>query len=141
MLSFVFLTYIFAAVIRAPRLERGSSRLDHAIDCARNKILLLFIATVGTTITPWMQFYLQASIVDKGLAVKDYGVRARRCFVRRLCHQFLFLLYDRRDRRHAVRRRGFVTLLPPNKPHKRSRQLPVLWLANYSLSGCSAHRY
>jgi len=27
---------------------------------------------IGTTITPWMQFYLQASIVDKGVTVKQY---------------------------------------------------------------------
>jgi Mn2+/Fe2+ NRAMP family transporter len=33
--------------------------------------LLLAVALVGTTITPWMQFYLQASVVDKGLRVKE----------------------------------------------------------------------
>jgi Mn2+/Fe2+ NRAMP family transporter len=33
--------------------------------------LLLAVAVVGTTITPWMQFYLQASVVDKGLRVKE----------------------------------------------------------------------
>src|ERR1700724_2728834 len=31
------------------------------------------IAVIGTTIAPWMQFYLQASIVEKGVAVKDYA--------------------------------------------------------------------
>jgi Mn2+/Fe2+ NRAMP family transporter len=34
--------------------------------------LMIFIATIGTTITPWMQFYLQASIVDKGITAKQY---------------------------------------------------------------------
>lgn len=29
--------------------------------------LLLAVALVGTTITPWMQFYLQSTVVDKGL--------------------------------------------------------------------------
>lgn len=33
--------------------------------------LLLAVALVGTTITPWMQFYLQASVVDKGLRVSE----------------------------------------------------------------------
>lgn len=32
---------------------------------------VLLVGLVGTTIAPWMQFYLQASIVDKGLGVKD----------------------------------------------------------------------
>jgi len=29
-------------------------------------------AVIGTTITPWMQFYLQSSIVDKGVTVRQY---------------------------------------------------------------------
>ncbi|MBI4759165.1 MAG: divalent metal cation transporter, partial [Chloroflexi bacterium] len=34
--------------------------------------VLLFIATIGTTITPWMQFYLQSSVVDKGITASEY---------------------------------------------------------------------
>ena len=34
--------------------------------------LLIFIATIGTTITPWMQYYLQSSVVDKGIKIKNY---------------------------------------------------------------------
>ena len=30
------------------------------------------IAVIGTTITPWMQFYLQSSIVEKGVSVRQY---------------------------------------------------------------------
>lgn len=33
--------------------------------------LIMLVGLVGTTIAPWMQFYLQASVVDKGLSVKD----------------------------------------------------------------------
>lgn len=32
----------------------------------------LFIALIGTTITPWMQFYLQSAVVDKGVALENY---------------------------------------------------------------------
>jgi Mn2+/Fe2+ NRAMP family transporter len=32
----------------------------------------MLIAVVGTTIAPWMQFYLQASIVEKGISVRQY---------------------------------------------------------------------
>ena len=35
--------------------------------------LNLFIAVVGTTITPWMQFYVQSAVVDKGIDVAHYG--------------------------------------------------------------------
>ncbi len=30
------------------------------------------VAVIGTTITPWMQFYLQSSIVEKGVSVRKY---------------------------------------------------------------------
>jgi Mn2+/Fe2+ NRAMP family transporter len=33
----------------------------------------IFVTVIGTTIAPWMQFYQQASIVDKGLKVVDYA--------------------------------------------------------------------
>ena len=34
--------------------------------------MTMIIGLVGTTIAPWMQFYLQASIVEKGVKVEDY---------------------------------------------------------------------
>jgi len=34
--------------------------------------LMLVVAMIGTTITPWMQFYIQASVVDKGIGAKHY---------------------------------------------------------------------
>ncbi|MGO9120904.1 MAG: NRAMP family divalent metal transporter, partial [Desulfomonilaceae bacterium] len=35
--------------------------------------LVMLAGLVGTTIAPWMQFYLQSAVVDKGLAAKDLG--------------------------------------------------------------------
>ncbi|OGS21502.1 MAG: Mn transporter [Elusimicrobia bacterium RIFOXYA2_FULL_40_6] len=35
--------------------------------------LMMLVGVIGTTITPWMQFYLQASIVEKGIKIKDYA--------------------------------------------------------------------
>jgi NRAMP (natural resistance-associated macrophage protein)-like metal ion transporter len=34
--------------------------------------VFMVVGLVGTTIAPWMQFYLQASIVEKGVTVKQY---------------------------------------------------------------------
>ncbi len=36
--------------------------------------LTMVIGLVGTTIAPWMQFYLQAAVVDKGLTAQDYRI-------------------------------------------------------------------
>lgn len=35
--------------------------------------LMMIISVIGTTIAPWMQFYLQASIVEKGTRIEQYG--------------------------------------------------------------------
>jgi Mn2+/Fe2+ NRAMP family transporter len=35
--------------------------------------IFVLIGMVGTTIAPWMQFYLQAAIVEKGVTVKEYA--------------------------------------------------------------------
>jgi Mn2+/Fe2+ NRAMP family transporter len=42
---------------------------------------MLAIAIIGTTITPWMQFYLQSSIAEKGIKIKNYAVSRAEIFV------------------------------------------------------------
>jgi NRAMP (natural resistance-associated macrophage protein)-like metal ion transporter len=37
-----------------------------------NEYIYLCIAIIGTTITPWMQFYLQSSIAEKGINKEEY---------------------------------------------------------------------
>lgn len=36
--------------------------------------LLMLIGLVGTTIAPWMQFYQQASVVEKNVSIRNYGL-------------------------------------------------------------------
>ncbi len=33
----------------------------------------MLIAMVGTTIAPWMKFYLQSAAVERGITTKDYN--------------------------------------------------------------------
>ncbi len=69
----VQLVYIYAA-FRAPHLH-WNEVFEHMV---RPQIrhepafILLCISTVGTTVTPWMQFFLQSSIVDKGVHIGEY---------------------------------------------------------------------
>jgi NRAMP (natural resistance-associated macrophage protein)-like metal ion transporter len=35
--------------------------------------IIMIIAVIGTTISPWMQFYIQAAVVDKGVRKGDYA--------------------------------------------------------------------
>ncbi|MDP8263529.1 MAG: Nramp family divalent metal transporter [Candidatus Ancaeobacter aquaticus] len=34
--------------------------------------LIMLVGLIGTTIAPWMQFYQQASVVEKGIKIEDY---------------------------------------------------------------------
>jgi len=72
-LSLVFVAYVFAGFLAKPDWGAVGRGLVTPTIVPETKFILLFIATVGTTITPWMQFYLQGSIVDKGLKVEEYG--------------------------------------------------------------------
>jgi Mn2+/Fe2+ NRAMP family transporter len=38
-----------------------------------DEYIYMLLGMIGTTIAPWMQFYLQAAIVEKGIAVKEYA--------------------------------------------------------------------
>jgi NRAMP (natural resistance-associated macrophage protein)-like metal ion transporter len=40
---------------------------------ASKAYIVMIIAVIGTTISPWMQFYIQAAIVDKGVREADYA--------------------------------------------------------------------
>ncbi|CAG0956224.1 Divalent metal cation transporter MntH [Anaerolineae bacterium] len=72
-LSLVFIAYVFAGFLAKPDWGDVARGLVTPTIVPETKFILLFIATVGTTITPWMQFYLQGSIVDKGLKVEEYA--------------------------------------------------------------------
>lgn len=70
-LSCVFATYIVAAVIAQP--DWNFALLHTVVPQASSDLsfLSLTVAMVGTTIAPWMMFYNQSNIVEKGIEVKD----------------------------------------------------------------------
>jgi NRAMP (natural resistance-associated macrophage protein)-like metal ion transporter len=73
--SFFYLTYIFAGVLAKPAwLEalRATVTPPHLAEFKEHSYLYLVIGLVGTTIAPWMQFYLQASVVEKGVTRRQY---------------------------------------------------------------------
>ncbi len=70
--TFAFFGYIISAFMAGPdwgEVGRSIIRPEAKID--RGYILTL-IGLIGTTITPYMQFYLQSSIVDKHMKISDY---------------------------------------------------------------------
>jgi NRAMP (natural resistance-associated macrophage protein)-like metal ion transporter len=73
--SFFYITYIFAGVLAKPAwIEAVTATVKPPQMAALRQSLYLYtvIAVVGTTIAPWMQFYLQSSIVEKGVTRRQY---------------------------------------------------------------------
>jgi Mn2+/Fe2+ NRAMP family transporter len=74
--SFFYITYIVAGVLAKPAW--GDALLATIKPPARSAWLqqgyvYMVIGLVGTTIAPWMQFYLQSSIVEKGVTRRQYN--------------------------------------------------------------------
>jgi NRAMP (natural resistance-associated macrophage protein)-like metal ion transporter len=73
--SVVYIAYIFAGVLSGPNwhlaLVQTVKLPGREVWRDRNYVYMT-IGVIGTTITPWMQFYLQSSIVEKGIDVQQY---------------------------------------------------------------------
>jgi len=66
------LTYVISALMAKPEWGAiGSAIIRPGIEF-NTQSLTVIIALVGTTIAPWMQFYMQASVIEKGLKMKNY---------------------------------------------------------------------
>jgi NRAMP (natural resistance-associated macrophage protein)-like metal ion transporter len=73
--SLVYISYIFAGVLSQPSWHEAilaTVQLPAKSVWNDKAYMYMAIGIVGTTIAPWMQFYLQSSIVEKGIRVKDY---------------------------------------------------------------------
>lgn len=71
-ICFVYVAYIFSGFMAHP--DWGLVFKNTVVPSFRFDLnfILVAIAMVGTTVTPWMQFYLQSSVVEKGIKVKQY---------------------------------------------------------------------
>ncbi|HHY45971.1 MAG TPA: Nramp family divalent metal transporter [Firmicutes bacterium] len=71
--ALTFLSYVAAGFLSRPDWTEVAKGIFIPSFKATPGYILLFIATVGTTITPWMQFFIQSTVVDKGIGVSQYA--------------------------------------------------------------------
>ncbi len=70
--SAVFIAYVLAGLLAHPDwpvVARATLIPSFSTDSA---YLSMFVGLIGTTIAPWMQFYIQSAIVEKGVTAKEY---------------------------------------------------------------------
>jgi Mn2+/Fe2+ NRAMP family transporter len=70
--SISLLTYVVSALMSKPQWSEIGSSIIHPQIGMNTKSIAMVIALVGTTIAPWMQFYMQSTVIEKGLKMKHY---------------------------------------------------------------------
>ena len=74
--SSVYISYILAGVLSGPNWHLALSetvKLPPRSVWSDKSYVYMTVGVIGTTIAPWMQFYLQSSIVEKGIEVRQYN--------------------------------------------------------------------
>ena len=70
--SLFYVAYIVSAILVEPDWERALYATVNPTIIPDLGFIALMVALVGTSIAPWMQFYLQAAVVEKGIDAKQY---------------------------------------------------------------------
>jgi NRAMP (natural resistance-associated macrophage protein)-like metal ion transporter len=74
--SAFYVCYIVAGLLAHPDWKTAvlaTVTRPKDVGIGSHSYVYMVVALVGTTIAPWMQFYLQASIVEKGVTVRQYA--------------------------------------------------------------------
>src|ERR1700692_4631312 len=72
--SLIYFTYPVSAFLAKPDWKLALHDTFVPKFSSEPQYLLMIVGLIGTTITPWMQFYLQASIVEKGIDRRHYAL-------------------------------------------------------------------
>jgi len=67
-----YLAYIATGFMVRPQWGEVSMEFIRPTFQFKPEFILMLMGIVGTTIAPWMQFYQQSSVVEKGISIKDY---------------------------------------------------------------------
>src|SRR5204863_1875277 len=73
-MSLVFLGYIISAFLAKPAWGDVARAMVHPHFDFSAVFLFTFVAVVGTTISPYMQVFVQSSVVEKGVSVENYRI-------------------------------------------------------------------
>jgi Mn2+/Fe2+ NRAMP family transporter len=71
-LTAVYLAYVVAGLLAHPDWGRAAHNTVVPKVTPNSLWILTAIAAIGTTITPWGQFFIQAYVVDKRISIRDY---------------------------------------------------------------------
>ncbi|HKA00849.1 MAG TPA: divalent metal cation transporter [Candidatus Solibacter sp.] len=67
-----YVTYVISGILVKPDWKEAAIYSVKPVLMLEPSYIYMVIGMVGTTIAPWMQFYLQAAVVEKGITAKEY---------------------------------------------------------------------
>jgi Mn2+/Fe2+ NRAMP family transporter len=68
-----YVTYVISGILVKPDWKEAALYSVKPVLMLDSGYIYMLIGMVGTTIAPWMQFYLQAAVVEKGITAKEYA--------------------------------------------------------------------
>src|ERR1051326_3123627 len=68
----LYVTYVISGFLVKPDWKEAAIYTMKPVLLVQPAYIYMLIGMVGTTIAPWMQFYLQAAVVEKGITAKEY---------------------------------------------------------------------
>jgi len=68
----IYLAYVVSGIIVRPDWHDVLHQTVFPHFSASTAYVLMIVAVIGTTISPWMQFYIQAAVVEKGIREEEY---------------------------------------------------------------------
>jgi NRAMP (natural resistance-associated macrophage protein)-like metal ion transporter len=72
LMTLAFLSYPVSAILAHPDWGKVGRQLVVPSFQLNAAYIYTFVATVGTTITPYMQLYVQSSVAEKGVSMREY---------------------------------------------------------------------
>jgi Mn2+/Fe2+ NRAMP family transporter len=69
----VYVAYIISGILVQPDWKEAAIYSVRPVLMLDSAYIYMLIGMVGTTIAPWMQFYLQSAVVEKGVTPKEYA--------------------------------------------------------------------
>jgi Mn2+/Fe2+ NRAMP family transporter len=71
--SVIYLSYVISGLLAKPDWGQVGTALVTPKFQLETGFVTIFVTIIGTTIAPWMQFYQQSAIADKGIKVENYA--------------------------------------------------------------------
>ena len=70
--SFCLLSYVISAVLAKPDWHQIGTGFIQPTMQLNKDYLSMVLGIVGTTVAPWMQFYMQSAVIEKRIKIEEY---------------------------------------------------------------------